>query len=286
MSFALTSALSGCGISQQQEVADGGQEYARQINAQLPIVEDPELNRYINVLGDSDRAPSPAGAISTGVSTSSTAREVNAFAVPGGFIYVNRGLIERTDKMDEVAGVLGHEIGHVVQRHSIQQMEKAQGANIGVTLACVLTNVCNSQVAGAAINIAGGAVFARFSRQDELEADQEAVANTVRAGISPQGIVTMFEKLIAERKEPPGWVGGWFATHPLEEDRIAAVQAMINQIPQATLSRLGTEPENFHTFKARLQSLPPCPLRAKCNSLRGLARGSMMRRGNPRRIFR
>ena len=100
--------------------------------------------------------------------------EVNAFALPGGFVYVNRGLIERTSNMDELAGVLGHEIGHVVRRHSIKQMEKEQGANVGITLACVLTNICNSQAAGALINVGGTAVFARFSRQDEAEADQEA----------------------------------------------------------------------------------------------------------------
>ena len=255
--IALTSSLVACGISQQQEV-QMGVEYAQQINAQLPIVQDPELNRYINVLGDSiARLTSRADLDWRFFIVDS--KEVNAFAVPGGFIYINRGLIERTSRMDEVAGVLGHEIGHVVQRHSIKQMEKAQGANIGVTLACVLTSVCNSQIAGAAINIAGGAVFARFSRQDELQADNEAVNNVVRAGINPQGIVTMFQKLIAERRSRPGGVEAWFLTHPLEEDRIAAVQAMINRVPPATLARLGTDTRNFHTFKARLQSLPPSP---------------------------
>ncbi|HEX6575495.1 MAG TPA: M48 family metalloprotease, partial [Gemmatimonadaceae bacterium] len=182
-------------------------------------------------------------------------REVNAFAVPGGYIYVNRGLIERTSQMTELAGVLGHEIGHVVRRHSIQQMEKAQGANVGVTLACILTNICNSQAAQAGINIAGSAVFARFSRQDELEADQEAVANTVRAGISPQGIVTMFQKLINERKTRPSAVEGWFATHPLEEDRIEAAQRTINALPSA--QRNGTmNTTNYNSFVARVRSLP------------------------------
>ena len=255
--IALTSSLVACGISQQQEV-QMGVEYAQQINAQLPIVQDPELNRYINVLGDSIARLTSRGNLDWRFFIVDS-KEVNAFAVPGGFIYVNRGLIERTDRMDEVAGVLGHEIGHVVQRHTVKQMEKAQGANIGVTLACVLTSVCNSQVAGAAINLAGGAVFARFSRQDELQADNEAINNVVRAGINPQGIVTMFQKLIAERKSRPGGVEAWFRTHPLEEDRIAAAQARINQIPPATLARLGTDTRNFHTFKSRLQSLPPSP---------------------------
>jgi len=255
--LALSFCVIGCGISQQQEV-QMGQEYAQQINAQLPIVQDPELNRYINVLGDSIAGLTSRKDLDWHFFIVD-AQEVNAFAVPGGYVYVNRGLIQRADQMDELAGVLGHEIGHVVRRHTVKQMEKAQGANVGVTLACVLTSICNSQVAGAAINIAGGAVFARFSRQDEAEADAEGVKNTVRAGISPAGMVSMFQKLLEERKSRPGAVESWFLTHPLEEDRINAVQALINQIPPSQLAHLGTDSRNFHAFKARIQSLPPSP---------------------------
>ncbi|MDQ6873246.1 MAG: M48 family metallopeptidase, partial [Gemmatimonadota bacterium] len=249
--------LVACGISQQQEV-QMGQEYAQQINAQLPIVQDPELNRYINVLGDSISRLTDRKDLDWHFFIVDS-KEVNAFAVPGGFVYVNRGLIERADKMDEVAGVLGHEIGHVVRRHTVKQMEKQQGANVGITLACVLTGVCNSQVAGAAIQIGGGALFARFSRQDETEADQEGFNNVVRAGISPEGVVSMFRKLLEERKNRPAGVEAWFLTHPLEEDRITAVQARINQLPPSTLANLGTDTRNFHIFKSRLQSLPPSP---------------------------
>ena len=255
--IAVTCSLVACGISQQQEV-QMGQEYAQQINAQLPIVQDPELNRYINVLGDSISRLTSRRDLDWHFFIVDS-KEVNAFAVPGGFVYVNRGLIERADKMDEVAGVLAHEIGHVVRRHTVKQMEKAQGANIGITLACVLTGVCNSQVAGAAIQIGGGALFARFSRQDEAEADQEGFNNVVRAGISPEGMVSMFRKLLEERKSRPAGVEAWFITHPLEEDRITAIQARINQLPPSTLANLGTDTRNFHTFKARLQSLPPSP---------------------------
>ena len=254
---AVTCSLVGCGISQQQEV-QMGQEYAQQINAQLPIVQDPELNRYINVLGDSIARLTSRNDLDWHFFIVDS-KEVNAFAVPGGFVYVNRGLVERSDKMDEVAGVLGHEIGHVLRRHTIKQMEKAQGANVGITLACVLTGVCNSQVAGAAIQIGGGALFARFSRQDEAEADQEGFNNVLRAGISPEGMVSMFQKLLEERRSRPAGVEAWFLTHPLEEDRITAIQARINQLPPSTLANLGRDTRNFHTFKARLQSLPPSP---------------------------
>jgi predicted Zn-dependent protease len=254
---ALTLPLVACGISQQQEI-QMGQEYAQQINAQLPIVQDPELNRYINVLGDSIAGLTSRKDLNWHFFIVDS-KEVNAFAVPGGYVYVNRGLIERSDKMDEVAGVLGHEIGHVVRRHTVKQMEKEQGANVGITLACVLTGVCNSQVAGAAINIAGGAAFARFSRSDEAEADQEGFNNVVHAGISPEGMVTMFQKLLEERKSRPAGVEAWFLTHPLEEDRITAIQTRINQLPPSALASLGTDSRNFHSFKARLQSLPPSP---------------------------
>jgi predicted Zn-dependent protease len=81
----------------------------------------------------------------------------------------------------------------------------------------------------------------------------------VRAGISPEGMVSMFQKLLEERKTRPAGVESWFLTHPLEEDRITAIQARINQLPPNTLARLGTDTRNFHTFKARLQSLPPSP---------------------------
>jgi len=254
ISFALIIGATACGISTQQEVQMGQQE-AAQINQQLPLVTDPEANRYINLLGDQIATRTSRGDLDWRFYIVDS-REVNAFAVPGGFIYVNRGLIERTENMTELAGVLGHEIGHVVRRHTVKQMEKAQGANIGVTLACVLTNVCNSQIAQAGINIAGTAVFAKFSRADETEADVEAVNNTVRAGISPRGIVTMFEKLIAEKKQGRSAVAGWFATHPGEEDRIVAAQALINQIPASTLSGLTTNTNNYNSFRSRIRSLP------------------------------
>ena len=254
VSLALTISLTACGISQQQEI-QMGQDYSQQINAQLPIISDPEVNRYVNLIGDQIAAKTSRADLDWHFYVVDS-REVNAFAVPGGYVYVNRGLIERTTQMDELAGVLGHEIGHVVLRHSVKQMEQQQGANVGVTLACVLTNICNSQVAQAGINIAGTAVFAKFSRQDELEADQQAVTNTVRAGINPEGIVTMFQKLIQERKTSPSAVEGWFATHPLEEDRIAAAQAAINAVPAASKRGLTSNSSNYNSFVARVRSLP------------------------------
>jgi predicted Zn-dependent protease len=256
--LALAVTLTACSVSTQQEI-DMGTQYAQQINAQLPIINDPEANRYINVLGDSIAKLTSRADIPDWHFFIVDSKEVNAFAVPGGFIYVNRGLIERTQRMDQLAGVLGHEIGHVVRRHSIKQMQQQQGANIGVTLACILTRICDTQASQAAIQVGGTALFAKFSRSDEAEADAEGIKNVVRAGISPNGIPEMFEILLQERQSNPSAVEGWFSTHPMEEDRIAATKAQIAQISPAILRTLRTDSPQYQTFKKRIQSLPPSP---------------------------
>ncbi|HEX6536739.1 MAG TPA: M48 family metallopeptidase [Gemmatimonadaceae bacterium] len=244
-------------ISTQQEV-QMGQQYASQINSQLPIIQDPEINRYINVIGDSIAKLSDDRNLDWHFFVVDS-KEVNAFAVPGGFIYVNRGLIERADKMDQLAGVLGHEIGHVINRHTVKLMQKEQAANIGVALGCILTKVCTSQAAGAAINLAGNAVFAKFSREDEAQADEVAVTYVARAGIDPRGIPEMFRKLLDERQRSPTVVDAWFATHPTEESRIQDTQSLIDKIDPAILQSLTQDTPNFHAFKQRVQALPPSP---------------------------
>jgi predicted Zn-dependent protease len=256
--LALAVTLTGCSVSTQQEI-EMGQQYSQQINAQLPIITDPEANRYINLLGDSIAKLTSRTDIQDWKFYIVDSKEVNAFAVPGGFVYVNRGLIERTQRMDQLAGVLGHEIGHVVRRHSIKQMQQQQGANIGVTLACILTRICDNQAGQAAIQVGGTALFAKFSRGDEAEADAEGIKNVVRAGISPNGIPEMFEILIAERQSNPSAVEGWFSTHPLEEDRIAATRAQIAQISPAIMRTLQTDSPRYQSFKQRIRSLPPSP---------------------------
>ena len=249
--------VAGCGVSTQQEMALGAQ-YSQQINAQLPIIQDPEVNRYINVLGDSIAGLTSRGDLDWHFFVVNSA-EVNAFAVPGGYIYVNRGLIERAKNLSELAGVLGHEIGHVVKRHTIKQMQQQQGAQVGLTLGCVLLNVCGSEIAQAGINIAGSAVFAKFSRDDETQADEVGIDNVVRAGISPKGIPEMFQILLDERQSNPGAVELWFGTHPTEESRISDTQAIINRIDPAILRSLTYDSPRFHDFKQRVQALPAPP---------------------------
>jgi len=256
--LALAVTLTGCGVSTQQEIEMGSQ-YSQQINAQLPIVGDREVNRYINTLGDSIAKLTARNDIPDWKFYVVDSKEVNAFAVPGGYIYVNRGLIERTQRMDQLAGVLGHEIGHVVRRHSIKQMQQQQGANVGVTLACVLTRICDSQAGQAAIQVGGTALFAKFSRSDEMEADVEGINNVVRAGISPNGIPEMFQILLNERTTNPSAVEGWFSTHPIEEDRIQNTRALIAQISPSVLRSLTLDSQAFQSFKSRVKSLPPSP---------------------------
>ena len=253
----LAATVAGCGVSTQQEV-QMGQEYATQINQQLPIIQDPEVNRYINVLGDSIARLTPRQELPWQFFVVNS-NEVNAFAVPGGYIYVNRGLIERAQNLSQLAGVLGHEIGHVVKRHSIKQMQQQQGAQVGVTLGCVLLNACNSQIAQTGINVAAGAIFAKFSRDDETQADEVGIENVVRAGISPNGIPQMFQILLQERQSNPGAVDLWFSTHPTEESRIADTERIISQIDPAILRSLTVDSPRFHEFQQRIRSLPAAP---------------------------
>ncbi|MDZ4673529.1 MAG: M48 family metallopeptidase [Gemmatimonadota bacterium] len=254
-------AATGCAISQQQEV-QMGDDYAAQIAAELPMVRDAAVVNYITSLGNSLAKVTDSRGLTWHFAVVNS-REVNAFAVPGGWIYVNRGLIERAENMSQLAGVLSHEIGHVTRRHSVQQMQQAQGANGGVLLLCTLTKICDSGTGQTAVNVAGTALFAKFSRSDEAEADQEAVMTTIKAGINPNGIPGMFELLLAERTRNPNAVDAFFATHPLAEDRIADSEAMIATYPASALRGLTTETAAFQTFRRRLLALPaPPPVKA------------------------
>src|SRR5690606_28969315 len=128
---------------------------------------------------------------------------VNAFAVPGGFIYVNRGLIERAATMSELAGVLGHEIGHVVERHGLEQMARMQNTSLGVNLAYILLGRQPSTVEQVAVQGGASVFFANHSRADENQADEVAVQYMIQSGIDPNGMVAMFQRLIDEQQRSP-----------------------------------------------------------------------------------
>ncbi|MBA2669467.1 MAG: M48 family metalloprotease [Gemmatimonadetes bacterium] len=256
--FALTAgtAVAGCApaISTQQEVQMGAQ-YASEINRQLPIVQNPQVHYYINQLGNTiARQADPRGIQYTFYVVN--APQVNAFAIPGGHIYVNRGLIDRASNLSELAGVLGHEIGHVVHRHGIEQMQRAQNAELGVNLAYILLGRQPSGVEQVGLQVGAGAFFARHSREAELEADRVAIEYMIATGIHPRGLVTMFETLIAERNRTPGSVEQWFSTHPLTEDRIAQISASLDAIPASRLNNLATNSQAYQEFRQRVRQLP------------------------------
>ncbi len=259
LTIAAAGLLAGCGVSTQQEV-QMGQEEAQQVSAQLPMVQDAIIQNYINNLGQRIARTTSRSDLNWQFQVVNS-NVVNAFALPGGFVYINRGVLERASNMSEVAGVLGHEIEHVVRRHSVKQMEQAQGANVGVGILCALTGVCQSGIAQAAINVGGTAVFAKFSRTDEVQADEGGFNNVMRAGISPRGMYTLFQKLLAEEQQSGGGgnVSAWFSDHPGTTDRIADIQRMLNQVPASTLNGLQVNDSGFATMKARLNQLGPAP---------------------------
>lgn len=242
-------------MSQDEEVALGRQN-AEQINGTLSIVRDPVVAEYVQQLGLSMARTTARSDLDWRFSVVDN-RDVNAFALPGGFIYVNRGLIERAQTLDELAGALGHEIGHVVERHSVEQMTKGSKANVAITATCALTQLCESNVARAAIQLGGAALFAKYSRADEAEADSQAVAIVMRAGIHPNGIPALFERLLAERRSSPMRIQTFFASHPLEEDRVRETQRLIASLDPASLGPLREDDPSYVAFRERLRSLPP-----------------------------
>jgi predicted Zn-dependent protease len=252
-----TAASAACEVSEDQEVALG-QRYAEQVDAQLPIVRDPAINAYVAELGGRIARRTNRADL-TWQFRVVDAREVNAFALPGGFIYLNRGLIERADRLNELAGVLGHEIGHVVLRHSVKQMEKATKTNVGIAVVCTLTGWCDGGAAQVAINVAGSAWFAHHSRKDEAAADSDAVFSLARAGIDPNGIPRFFETLLRERRASPGPLETWFRTHPLEEDRVEGTRDLLRSLDPAMLRGLVEDTPDFHAFKRHVEALPPPP---------------------------
>jgi predicted Zn-dependent protease len=247
-------AVNGCAtagsISAEQE-AQLGAQYSAEINQQLPIVQNSAIHSYINQLGRS---------ISSRVDPRLNytfyvvdAPEVNAFAVPGGYIYINRGLIERAATMSELAGVLGHEIGHVVERHGLEQMARMQNTQLGVNIAYVLLGRQPGTVEQVALQGGASAFFASHSRADENQADVVAVQYMVQSGIDPNGMVTMFQRLIEEQQRSPSAVEQWFSTHPLTQDRIENVRSLI--AATGSTGNLRRDNQAYQTFRSRVRAL-------------------------------
>jgi beta-barrel assembly-enhancing protease len=228
-----------------------GRVYAQQIESQIKLVNDPVVTEYVNRIGqnlvrNSDaQVPFTIKVIDSDV--------VNAMALPGGFFYVNSGLILAADEEAEMAGVMAHEIAHVAACHYGREMTRAnllQMASIPFIFMGGAIGYAGYEAAGLAIPM----TFLRFSRSFEAEADYLGVEYMYRAGYDPSAFVSFFEKIQAMEKKKPGTLSKAFDTHPQTPDRIEKTQDEIRKILPSKQQYVVTTSE-FDEVKARLASI-------------------------------
>jgi predicted Zn-dependent protease len=228
-----------------------GRVYAQQIESQIKLVNDPVVTEYVNRIGqnlvrNSDaQVPFTIKVIDSDV--------VNAMALPGGFFYVNSGLILAADEEAEMAGVMAHEIAHVAACHYGREMTRAnllQMASIPFIFMGGAIGYAGYEAAGLAIPM----TFLRFSRSFEAEADYLGVEYMYRAGYDPSAFVSFFEKIQAMEKKKPGTLSKAFDTHPQTPDRIEKTQDEIRKILPSKPQYVVTTSE-FDEVKARLASI-------------------------------
>src|SRR6266542_3506873 len=207
-----------------------GRELAAEVDRQAKFIEDPLITEYVNRVGQNIVLHSDANVPFTIKVIDSD--EVNAFALPGGFFYVNKGLLLAADNEAELAGVMAHEIGHVAARHALENQTKATfleylalGGSIflGGIPGMIYQNTAGLGLLGA---------FMKFSRSAEEEADKLGVQYMYAAGYDPTAMATMFEKLEAKNKKKPGTISKLFATHPAPPDRRAAAISLAARFPE------------------------------------------------------
>ena len=228
-----------------------GKQLAQEVERQAKIIDDPIIAEYVNRVGqnlvrNSDaKVPFTIKVIDSDV--------VNAFALPGGFFYVNSGLILHADEESELAGVMAHEIAHVCARHGTRQETKSTIVQLASIPAMIFIPY---SWAGYAIyqgmNFAIPLTFLKFSRADEAEADYLGLQYMYKAGYDPNSFVSFFEKVQADEKKQPGTIPKVFSTHPPTPDRIEAIQKEIATILPARDQYIVSTSE-FDTVKARLQ---------------------------------
>jgi len=228
-----------------------GKQYAQEVEATSKLIRDPVITEYVNRIGQNLVRNSDAQVPFTIKVVDSD--EVNAFALPGGFFYVNTGLILAADEESELAGVMAHEIAHVAARHSTRQMTRAQWMNIGtIPLIFVGGGIGYAVRSAAGLGIPMG--FLAFSRSFESEADYLGLQYMYKAGYDPNAYVAFFEKLQAREKKKAGTLARAFSTHPQTPDRITKSQEEIARILPARQQYIVTTSE-FADVKARLASI-------------------------------
>jgi predicted Zn-dependent protease len=217
--------------SQDQEVALGRQ-YHEQVVQQIGLYEDEELQRYIDRLGKQLAARSERPELPWHFAVVDDPA-INAFALPGGYIYATRGLMSHVNSEAELAAVLGHEIGHVTARHQMNQMSKQQLTQIGLTLGMILSPEARRY--GDLANLAGGLMFLKFGRDAERQADDLGLEYMQTNGYPPQAMGEVFGLLSrVSANEGQGRLPGWLATHPDPEERKQRMQTHYASAPDST----------------------------------------------------
>jgi len=228
-----------------------GKQFAQQVESSSKVINDPVITEYINRLGQNIVRNSDAKVPFT-IKVLDT-DEVNAFALPGGFFYVNSGLILAADNEAELAGVMAHEIGHVAACHAAREQTRGQLANF----ASIPLIMMGGGIGYAAYSLSGLAVpaaFMKFSRNFEAQADYLGVQYMYKAGYDPEEFVGFFEKLEAKEKQKPGFLAKAFASHPMTPDRVTKAQEEIATVLPPR-SEYVEDTSEFEQVKARLAEI-------------------------------
>ena len=228
-----------------------GKQLAQEVERQARIVDDPVIAEYVNRVGQNLVRNSDAKVPFT--IKVLDAEEINAFALPGGFFFVNTGVIMNADSEAEMAGVMAHEIAHVAARHGTRQATRGtiiNYASLPLIFMGGWTGYAIQQGASLAIPLG----FLSFSRGFESEADMLGLQYLYKAGYDPTAFVDFFEKIQSKEKKKPGTMSKVFSTHPMTEDRIKNSQKNIQEILQAKPEYVVTTSE-FNDVKGRLLAL-------------------------------
>jgi predicted Zn-dependent protease len=228
-----------------------GKQYAQMVESSSKMIQDPVVNEYVNRIGQNIVRNSDAKVPFTIKVVDSD--EINAFALPGGFFYVNSGLILAADEEAELAGVMAHEIAHVALRHATRQMTRGNLANLA-TVPLIFVGGGLGYALQSAAGLALPATFLKFSRGFEAQADYFGLEYMYKSGYDPQAFISFFEKIQAKEKKKPGSLAKAFATHPQTPDRISATQKEIAEVLPAKDQYIVSTSE-FDQVKARLAAI-------------------------------